>query len=56
MSVRRLADQSEQPPSFAFSRVNREWAQQNLVGLACTLKDRTNPPAMAKASATASTG
>ena len=30
MSVRRLADQSEQPPSFAFSRVNREWAQQTI--------------------------
>ena len=30
MSVRRLADISEQPPSFAFSRVNREWAQQTI--------------------------
>jgi NADH-quinone oxidoreductase subunit E len=30
MSVRRLADQSEQPPSFAFSRVNRDWAQQTI--------------------------
>jgi NADH-quinone oxidoreductase subunit E len=30
MSVRRLADVSEQPPSFAFSRVNREWAQQTI--------------------------
>ena len=30
MSVRRLADVSEQPPSFAFSRMNREWAQQTI--------------------------
>jgi NADH-quinone oxidoreductase subunit E len=30
MSVRRLADVSEQPPSFAFNRVNREWAQQTI--------------------------
>jgi len=30
MSVRRLADVSEQPPSFAFSRVNRDWAQQTI--------------------------
>ena len=30
MSVRRLADASEQPPSFAFSRVNREWAAETL--------------------------
>jgi NADH-quinone oxidoreductase subunit E len=30
MSVRRLADVSEQPPSFAFSRVNREWARQTI--------------------------
>jgi NADH-quinone oxidoreductase subunit E len=30
MSVRRLADQSEQPESFAFSRVNRDWAQQTI--------------------------
>ncbi|MEP9388566.1 NADH-quinone oxidoreductase subunit E [Mesorhizobium sp. KR9-304] len=30
MSVRRLADASEQPPSFAFSRANREWAQQTI--------------------------
>jgi NADH-quinone oxidoreductase subunit E len=30
MSVRRLADASEQPPSFAFSRVNREWATQTI--------------------------
>jgi NADH-quinone oxidoreductase subunit E len=30
MSVRRLADASEQPESFAFSRVNRDWAQQTI--------------------------
>src|SRR5918996_2776830 len=30
MSVRRLADVSEQPPSFAFSRANRDWAQQTI--------------------------
>ncbi len=30
MSVRRLADQSEQPPSFAFNRVNRDWAAQTI--------------------------
>ena len=30
MSVRRLADVSEQPPSFAFSRANREWAAQTI--------------------------
>lgn len=30
MSVRRLADASEQPESFAFNRANREWAQQTI--------------------------
>jgi NADH-quinone oxidoreductase subunit E len=30
MSVRRLADASEQPPSFTFSRANRDWAQQTI--------------------------
>jgi NADH-quinone oxidoreductase subunit E len=30
MSVRRLADQSEQPESFAFNRANRDWAQQTV--------------------------
>jgi NADH-quinone oxidoreductase subunit E len=30
MSVRRLADASEQPESFAFNRVNREWARQTI--------------------------
>lgn len=30
MSVRRLADQSEQPESFAFNRANRDWAQQTI--------------------------
>src|SRR5690606_34827880 len=30
MSVRRLADASVQPESFAFNRANREWAQQTI--------------------------
>jgi len=30
MSVRRLADASEQPEGFAFNRANRDWAQQTI--------------------------